>query len=104
MDMFIRHGTHQQFRRWNCLPLPLNPLKNWAFYTSGADEAVDRERENYPMHLCASGDDSKLLLEADEADPRAVCLTPCGPATWTLALLAGGLVGNGEGGGEQVLD
>ena len=52
---------------------------------------------------CASGDD-ELLLETDEKNGRAIWLVPlCSPIR-APALLAGGFIGNGEGGGEQVLD
>jgi hypothetical protein len=57
------------------------------------------------MHRHASGHDGKLLSEADEIETVAPsglrhAARPHGPP----ALFAGGLIGNGEGGGEKVLD
>jgi hypothetical protein len=56
------------------------------------------------MHLRASGDGGKLFLETDEANHRAVSFEPCSSPARTPTPVAGGLIGNGEGGGEQILD
>ena len=56
------------------------------------------------MDCDASRHSGKLFLEADEANHRSVCFEPRGSATWAPAILAGGLIGNGDGSGEQVLD
>ena len=55
------------------------------------------------MHGRAGTDDGELLLEAKEVDDGAIRLVPRGAPAWTPSLLAGGLVGNGYGGGEQIL-
>jgi len=55
------------------------------------------------MNRRASGHDGELLVKADEVDNRAVSFVPLGATAWTPALLAGGLIGNGEGGGEKIL-
>jgi hypothetical protein len=57
----------------------------------------------HDMYRHPSGDDGELLGEADEIDDRAIRLVPLRSPTWSPALLAGGLVGNGESGGEQIL-
>ena len=46
----------------------------------------------------------KLLDQTDEEDLCTVRLQPISPTAWTPALLAGGLIGNGDGGGEQILN
>ena len=56
------------------------------------------------MDCDASRHSGKLFLEADEANHRSVCFEPRGSATWGPTILAGGLIGNGDGSGEQVLD
>jgi len=39
-------------------------------------------------------EDGEPLLEAQEIYNRSVKLIPCGSATWSPALLAGGLIGD----------
>jgi hypothetical protein len=56
------------------------------------------------MNRDASGYGGELVSEADKANHRAVSLEPCSSTTWTPALLAGGLVGNGQRSGKQILD
>ena len=44
-----------------------------------------------------------LLDQADKEDLCAVRLHPIGPSARAPALLAGSLIGNGDGGGERIL-
>ena len=53
------------------------------------------------LHACRHG--GKLFLETDEADGGAVTLLPGGTAVWAPALVAGGLVRDGDRSGEQIL-
>jgi hypothetical protein len=56
------------------------------------------------MHRDAIGHRGKLLLEANEANRRAIRLEPRGSAAWAPASSAGVLISCVEGGREQILD
>ena len=58
----------------------------------------------HDMNRCAVRHDRELFGEGDEIDGSSVNFEPCRSAVGSPALLAGGLVGNGDGSGKQLLD
>jgi hypothetical protein len=56
------------------------------------------------MHCRAGRNRGKLLLEANEADHRAIRLEPCGSAAWAPPSLAGSLIGCIKGRRVQILN
>jgi hypothetical protein len=81
------------------------PLRRERGKFAGAFEASEfRGSLAHDMHRRSSGHDSELLWEADEIDGSPVRFMPLSSSAWAPALFAGSLVGNGDGGGEKILD
>jgi hypothetical protein len=113
-----------QFSHWTAPDLLIGPPPrqsppHHAPRLAGNAEPLRRERCNfagafeasefggslaYDMHRRSSGHNSELLWEADEIDRGPVRFMPLSSSAWAPPLFAGSLVGNGDGGGEKILD
>jgi hypothetical protein len=58
----------------------------------------------YEVDRYMLADHGELLFKADEMNFIAIRLEPARPAMWVPPLLAGGSVGERDGGGEKILD
>jgi hypothetical protein len=104
VNPFPRYASHT--RRPSRLALIRLSLRDWwCPPRKDAPGRISRDRaSSRAVNLHPGRHGCELLLKADEIDSCAVGLEPCRSTALAPALLAGGLIGDGDGDGEQVLD